>query len=309
MTLVRIDEEEKEIAIFVLGEEKRGYLASILSSFKSINELYEGLEYEELVPCCCRTCKDSEKPHYFKYSLLQKYNQKSRGVILCENSFQDVLVNDLLGTLIKPEELEEEISKLIGSGAFKTKNYLEKGKIDEFIKTIKLLFSSVSYLLFEKSEKAYHMPLFLILRTIFGNNAKGDEIQAKGRSDIILNLEKFIYILELKLDGTSQMAIDQIHHNRYYDPYILDNKTIELIAILRQIISSNACICGDLVDELGLAQPTISQHLKELKNAGLIQGTIEGVSVCYCINPKVWNELQQQLAGLFNSYSQKPVCC
>ncbi|MGI4751529.1 MAG: ArsR/SmtB family transcription factor, partial [Janthinobacterium lividum] len=57
------------------------------------------------------------------------------------------------------------------------------------------------------------------------------------------------------------------------------------IAILQQIISSNACICGDLVDELGLAQPTISQHLKELKNAGLIQGTIEGVSVCYCINP------------------------
>lgn len=81
------------------------------------------------------------------------------------------------------------------------------------------------------------------------------------------------------------------------------------IAILQQIISSNACICGDLVDELGLAQPTISQHLKELKNAGLIQGTIEGVSVCYCINPEVWNDLQQQLGGLFNSYSVKAGCC
>lgn len=229
--LIRIDEEEKEISIFVSGDEKRGYLASILSSFQSINELYDGLEYEELVPCCCRTCKESEKPHYFKYSLLQKYKQKSRGVILCEVSFQDVLVNDLLGALIKPEELEEEISKLIGSGAFKTKNYLENGKIDEFVKTIKQLFSSVSYLLFEKSEKAYHMPLFLILRTIFGNSAKGDEIQAKGRSDIILNLDRFVYIIELKLDGTSQMAIDQIYHNRYYDPYILDNKTIELIGI------------------------------------------------------------------------------
>jgi predicted transcriptional regulator len=52
------------------------------------------------------------------------------------------------------------------------------------------------------------------------------------------------------------------------------------IAILQHIINANACICGDLVDELGLAQATISQHLKELKNAGLIQGTIEGVSVC-----------------------------
>ena len=81
------------------------------------------------------------------------------------------------------------------------------------------------------------------------------------------------------------------------------------IAILEQIIKSNACICGDLVSELGLAQPTISQHLKELKNAGLIQGTIEGVSVCYCINPTVWNELQNQLGGFFNSYSVKAGCC
>jgi len=81
------------------------------------------------------------------------------------------------------------------------------------------------------------------------------------------------------------------------------------IAILQQIISANACICGDLVDELGLAQPTISQHLKELKNAGLIQGTIEGVSVCYCINPEVWKDLQQQLGSLFNSYEVKPDCC
>ena len=66
------------------------------------------------------------------------------------------------------------------------------------------------------------------------------------------------------------------------------------IAILQYIIKSNTCICGDLVDELGLAQPTISQHLRELKMAGLIQGTIEGVSVCYCINPPVWNELRER---------------
>jgi len=81
------------------------------------------------------------------------------------------------------------------------------------------------------------------------------------------------------------------------------------IAILQQIISSNACICGDLVEELGLAQPTISQHLKELKNAGLIQGTIEGVSVCYCINPVVWDEFQNQLGGFFNTYGVKAGCC
>src|ERR1700761_4948576 len=71
------------------------------------------------------------------------------------------------------------------------------------------------------------------------------------------------------------------------------------IAILQEIIKSNTCICGDLVEELGLAQPTISQHLKELKIAGLIQGTIEATSVCYCINPKVWNEYRKVLSAFF----------
>ena len=81
------------------------------------------------------------------------------------------------------------------------------------------------------------------------------------------------------------------------------------IAILQHLINANACICGDLVDELGLAQATISQHLKELKNAGLIQGTIDGVSVCYCINPTVWNGLKQQLNGFFATYNVKTNCC
>ncbi len=81
------------------------------------------------------------------------------------------------------------------------------------------------------------------------------------------------------------------------------------IAILQQIINTNACICGDLVDELGLAQATISQHLKELKSAGLIKGTIEGVSVCYCIDPIVWNELRDELSGFFADYELKNNCC
>ena len=71
------------------------------------------------------------------------------------------------------------------------------------------------------------------------------------------------------------------------------------IAILQQLLKTNACICGDLVEELGLAQPTISQHLKELKSVGLIQGTVEGTSVCYCINPKSWNQFKQVFSELF----------
>jgi DNA-binding transcriptional ArsR family regulator len=81
------------------------------------------------------------------------------------------------------------------------------------------------------------------------------------------------------------------------------------IAILQELIKANACICGDLVTELGLAQATISQHLKELKNAGLIKGTIEGVSVCYCIEPKAWESLKKEFDGLFQSYQEPKTCC
>jgi predicted transcriptional regulator len=82
------------------------------------------------------------------------------------------------------------------------------------------------------------------------------------------------------------------------------------IAILQYLVKRNACVCGDLVDELGLAQATTSQHLKELKNAGIIQGTIEGVSVCYCINPKVWNKYRQMFSAFFKVVDlQGTSCC
>ena len=79
------------------------------------------------------------------------------------------------------------------------------------------------------------------------------------------------------------------------------------IAIIQQLIKTKACICGDLVDELGLAQATISQHLKELKTIGLIKGTIEGTSVCYCIDDKVWKQYKKELDALFVSFEDS--CC
>lgn len=80
------------------------------------------------------------------------------------------------------------------------------------------------------------------------------------------------------------------------------------IAILQHLIKANACICGDLVDELGLAQATISQHLKELKNAGLIQGTIEGTSVCYCIDSKVWKQYKKDMDTFFVNVDGQSCC-
>lgn len=81
------------------------------------------------------------------------------------------------------------------------------------------------------------------------------------------------------------------------------------IAILQYLIKSQACICGDLVDELGLAQATVSQHLKELKGVGLIKGTIEGASVCYCINGKIWNQYKSIFEAFFVTYVDKDDCC
>ncbi len=81
------------------------------------------------------------------------------------------------------------------------------------------------------------------------------------------------------------------------------------IAIIQQLLRANACICGDLVDELGLAQATISQHLKELKNAGLIRGTIEGTSVCYCIDTKVWRQYRKEMENFFVRLDEQENCC
>lgn len=81
------------------------------------------------------------------------------------------------------------------------------------------------------------------------------------------------------------------------------------IAILQYLVKKNACVCGDLVEELGLAQATTSQHLKELKQAGIIQGTISGPSVCYCINPKVWKQYKEVLNGFFKDVDNSQQCC
>ena len=79
------------------------------------------------------------------------------------------------------------------------------------------------------------------------------------------------------------------------------------IAILQHISAQDACICNDLVEEIGLAQATISQHLKELKSVGLLKGDIEGKRMCYCIDVDRWNTIQQQLNSFFNTTRSN--CC
>lgn len=81
------------------------------------------------------------------------------------------------------------------------------------------------------------------------------------------------------------------------------------IAILELLIKKQACVCGDIVEELPLSQSTVSQHLRELKEAGLIKGDIEGVKVCYCVDEKEWETAKSYIGTFLGSYTNKIKCC
>lgn len=82
------------------------------------------------------------------------------------------------------------------------------------------------------------------------------------------------------------------------------------VAILQLLIKRQACICGDIVEELPLSQSTVSQHLKELKAAGLIKGDIEGTKICYCIDEEQFEKAVREMSGLLESYrTSKIKCC
>ena len=81
------------------------------------------------------------------------------------------------------------------------------------------------------------------------------------------------------------------------------------VAILQHLFKINSCVCGDLVNEIGLAQPTISQHLKELKQLGLIKGNVEGTSVCYCIETKNWTKMKTVMFQFLDQDISQGDCC
>jgi len=81
------------------------------------------------------------------------------------------------------------------------------------------------------------------------------------------------------------------------------------VAIIDYLLTVDTCICGDIVNELPLAQPTVSQHLKELKNAGFIKGNIEGNAICYCIDEKVLSKFQSYFTAIANKIEKKKQSC
>ncbi len=82
------------------------------------------------------------------------------------------------------------------------------------------------------------------------------------------------------------------------------------VSILQHLFKMDSCVCGDLVLEIGLAQSTISQHLKELRNLGLIKGNVEGTSVCYCIHKEKWMEMKTLMLEFINQdLTLNQSCC
>lgn len=82
------------------------------------------------------------------------------------------------------------------------------------------------------------------------------------------------------------------------------------VAIVRLLMGKQSCVCGDIVEELPLSQSTVSQHLKELKNAGIIKGEIDGPRICYCIDPEKWGEMKKIMANFYDEFKDiSDKCC
>ena len=82
------------------------------------------------------------------------------------------------------------------------------------------------------------------------------------------------------------------------------------INIINRLLQTETCVCGDFVEDLGLAQSTVSQHLLALKKVGLIQGTVQGPSTCYCLNPKRWEEFKTIIRNFINQQpALQSTCC
>lgn len=126
---------------------------------------------------------------------------------------------------------------------------------------------------------------------------------------VILLIHRNIAIYNLRM-GITRKDLFTKHQNEFAQIAKVFGHPARL-AIIEYLLETKTCICGDLVEELGLAQATISQHLRELKKTGIIQGTIEGTSVCYCIEPKKWEETKNLFIALFDKYpsTAEENCC
>ncbi|CAM4205006.1 ArsR/SmtB family transcription factor [Aquirufa beregesia] len=127
------------------------------------------------------------------------------------------------------------------------------------------------------------------------------------------NLKHIFFITFIYRNITIDMGASKIIN--YTEEQILVAKYAKALshparmAIMQLLLTKQSCICGDIVDELPISQSTVSQHLKELKEAGLVRGQIDGVSICYCINEPEWAKLTELLGHFFEKRHVKTSSC
>jgi DNA-binding transcriptional ArsR family regulator len=127
------------------------------------------------------------------------------------------------------------------------------------------------------------------------------------RNQVLLKSQYLIVILRLMgLTKTETYSLKELMLAKYARALSHPAR----IAILQLLIKKNSCICGDIVEDLPISQSTVSQHLKALKEAGLIKGEIEGTSVCYCIDEKEWKKAKNMLGDMMERFVGKSnICC
>jgi ArsR family transcriptional regulator len=123
----------------------------------------------------------------------------------------------------------------------------------------------------------------------------------------ILNYYRIFAIL-FKIVGTAKTEEFTVKDNKIAQ-YAKALAHPARVAILQLLIKKQACICGDIVDEIPLSQSTVSQHLKELREAGLIKGDIDGKKICYCINEVEWEVAKGYMENFFKPVITKDKCC
>lgn len=106
--------------------------------------------------------------------------------------------------------------------------------------------------------------------------------------------------------GASKSESFSIEHNEMANMFKALSHPAR-VAIVEYLLSVDSCICGDIVEVLPLAQPTVSQHLKELKNANIIKGNIDGTTICYCINPDTIEIIEKYFGSINKQLKNK--CC
>lgn len=108
--------------------------------------------------------------------------------------------------------------------------------------------------------------------------------------------------------GATKSSEFSDHHNQISEKFKALGHPAR-VAIVEYLLRSESCICGDIVNELPLAQPTVSRHLKELKEAGIIKGNVEGTSICYCLNEETVSELLSYMIGLLKQLQSSNRSC